>query len=250
MRKTLKVACAFGVLMLLTGCSTTQVGVAAKNAPLDAYEADAGHINTPQYQLGDLIAMDPNSKTAWRVMNVSVSPTETRFGRPGDGEAQSFNAPFELSFSNKVPEATREEVTQAVQAQTDLHVEKTWSRSIKSPATFTIAHPEMIKKMQQVREQSPEARFFLVTGVTNADKVYFTFGEATANQLAINKFRFNFSYSQNDSLEKLAQKSAAFFTATPVAIVADESGRRVVASDASFSEKLPEYSFAETGQAW
>jgi len=251
MRKLMKVACAFGFIALCAGCATTQVGVTAKRAPVAAYEADSGRINTPGYELCDLVALNPDTKIAWRVMQVPYKATEVTYGKESEGTVQSFGAPFQLSFSTRLADQTKSEVNEFVNVNTNLHVEKTWSRSLKSAAAFALAHDEMIKKMRQVSEQDPQAKFFLVTGVTFADKVYFTFGDATAkNSLKMDHYRFTFQYSQNNDLEQLAKKKAPFFTMTPVALTTDSDGRTVVAADSQFQEKLPEYSFAETQQAW
>ena len=90
MRRTIIVSCAFGFLVLCAGCSTTKVGVAARHAPVTAYEANEGHLNTPAYQVGDLVAMDPQTNTAWRVTSVPVSPRDLRYGQPTAGKTEPF----------------------------------------------------------------------------------------------------------------------------------------------------------------
>jgi hypothetical protein len=251
MRKTMKVAGALAFIALCAGCATTQVGVTAKRAQVAAYDAETGKINTPSYELCDLVAMNPDTKIAWRVAQIPFKATEVSYGKPADGTVQSFGAPFELSFSTKVPDQTKSEVNEFVNVNTNLHVEKTWTRSLRTPEAFVLAHDEILKKMKSVQEQDPQAKFFFVTGVTSADRVYFTFGDATAkNSLKMDHYQFNFKYDQNSDLDRLAKSKAAFFTMMPLTLANDSDGREVVAIDGTFEEKLPQYSFADTQQAW
>jgi hypothetical protein len=250
MRKTIIVSCAFGLLVLCAGCATTKVAVSATHAPVTAYQANEGHLNTPAYEVGDLVAMDPQTKAAWRVMSVPVRPAEMVYGQPADGKAEPFVAPLDLAYSAKVPESVRGDVEEAVRGNTEFHVDKVWTRAIKSPATFGIAHPEMTKKMAQVRESNPSARFFLVTAVTAADKVYLTYGESGASRMVVGRYQFNFNYAQNGELERLAKQTPAFFALTPVGVGKDAEGRTVAAMDTAFAEDVPQYSFAETSAAW
>ena len=74
------------------GCATTQVGVTAKRAQVAAYDAETGKINTPSYELCDLVAMNPDTKTAWRVMQVPFKATEVSYGKESEGTVQSFGA--------------------------------------------------------------------------------------------------------------------------------------------------------------
>src|SRR6476469_6141538 len=121
MRKMMKVACAFGFIALCAGCATTQVGVTAKRAQVAAYNAETGKINTPSYELCDLVAMNPDTKTAWRVMQVPFKATEVSYGKESEGTVQSFGAPFEVSFSTKLPAQTKSEVNEFVNVNTNLH---------------------------------------------------------------------------------------------------------------------------------
>jgi hypothetical protein len=250
MRKVIKVSCAFGLIALCAGCSTTRVGVAAQHAAVTAHQAEPGNINTPGYEIGDLVAVNPQTKAAWRVCSVQPKASELKFGQPADSKTEPFNSGFDLAFDKKVPVQTAAEVGEAVRANTELHTEKTWSRSLKSPELFAVEHEEFARKMAKVREQDPQAEFFVVSTVTAAEKVYLTLGESGKNVMVLGKYQFNFKYDQNSELEKLAKQSAAFFTLTPIALARTEDGRNVATADSRSPENIPQFTFVETGTAW
>ena len=119
-----------------------------------------------------------------------------------------------------------------------LHVANYFTRSIKNPAVFTAGNAQLAKAVKKASAQSPETKFFLVSAVTSADKVFLSFDDPEGKTAKIDKYQFHFSYPQNQELEKLAKDSTAFFKVTPLKIE-DEDGRVAVLVDKESAEKLP-----------
>jgi len=232
-----------GVIAVCSGCSGTNVAVGAKNGALSTYQSNVGSLNTPGFALGDVVAMDPQTHKAWKVANVEIAPTDTAISQPVDQASEPFASSFDLSYSQSVTPVMRNEVDQAVRGQTVLHVESYFTRSLKNPAAFALGSEPLAKAVTKLHAQNPQAKFFLVSAVSPAEKVYLTYAGGEANTAKFGKYEFHIAYDQNADLEKLAKDIPAFFKLTPLT-VEEQKGHSTVAVDKNFGEKLPEYDFS------
>lgn len=245
MRKLMHLSCVLlGVAAAGAGCQSSHVAVEANSQSIGTYEASLGHLNTPAFALGDLVAMDPKTHKAWKVSSVDVDPVEVAFTQPEASDNESFAAPLDLSYSKKVAPSMKEDVDQGVQNQTQLHVENYWTRRIKNPAAFAAGNEQLAKALNKLQTQQPDAKFFLVSAVTPAEKVYLSYAGGKADTATSGKYQFHINYGQNAELAKLAKENAAFFKLTPLKLE-QEGGQSTVAVDKDFSEQLPEYQFKQ-----
>lgn len=251
MRKILHLAWVLpGVIAMCSGCSGTNVAVGAKNGALSTYQASVGTVNTPNFALGDVVAMDPQTHKAWKVATVQVDATDTSITQPVASASEPFASSFELSFSQNLSPVMRNEVSETVKSQTVLHVENFFTRGLKNPGAFATGSSQLAKAVTKFHAQNPEAKFFLVSAITPADKVYLTFAGGDSNTAHLGKYQFHINYDQNGELEKMAKYTPAFFKLTPLT-VQEQNGRAFVAVDKNFGEKLPEYNFdAAVASTW
>ncbi|HXE52753.1 MAG TPA: hypothetical protein VN541_07040 [Tepidisphaeraceae bacterium] len=242
MRKLLHMAWVLpGFVALAAGCQSTNVGVAAKNGSLSTYQSNVGSLNTPDFALGDVVALDPQTHKAWKAGGVQVDPMDESISQPVAEATEPFASNFDLSFSQNLSPVMRNEVGESVRGQTTLHVENFFTRSIKNPAAFASGSQQLAKVINKLHAEHPDSKFFLVSAVTPADKVYLTFA-GNSNTQHLGKYDFHVSFDQNADLEKLAKDKPAFFKLTPLTVEAHD-GHNFVAVDKNFGEKLPEYSF-------
>jgi hypothetical protein len=232
-----------GIVALCAGCSSFNVDVGAKNGALSAYQTKEGAVNTPAFALGDVVAMDPQTHKAWKIGSVDVAPTEIAIGQTDEQASEPFQSNFDLAFSQKVSNSMQDSVDEIVRGQTVLHVENYFARSIKKPAAFAEGNWQLAKVVLKASAQNPQAKFFLVSGITSADKVYLTFEGGPDSTTKVGRYTFRVSYPQNEDLSKLAQDTPAFFKTTPLKVQTGETGHQSVAVDSNFDEKLPDYKF-------
>ena len=239
MRKLLHLSVVLGTVALGAGCQSTNVGLAAKSPSLNTYEAKIGSVNTPDFELGDVVALYPSTHKAQRITTVQINPTEIAISQPADAASERFDSSFDLRFSQNTPESARTEVSDAVSAQTVLHVKNWFTRGLKSPAAFAAGSEQLAVAITKWHKENPDAKFFLVSQVTSADKVFLAF--AGSDPIRVSKYQFFVDYQQNDQLDKLAQTTPVFFKTTPVMVVEDKQGHESVAVDKNFSERLGDY---------
>lgn len=232
-----------GIVAVCAGCSSWNVDVGAKNGAISTYQSKEGAVNTPAFALGDVVAMDPETHKAWKIGSVDVAPTDIAISQTGDQSSEPFQSGFELAFSQKVSNTMQDSVDEIVRGQTVLHVENYFSRSIKKPESFVGGNWQLAKAVLKASAQNPEAKFFLVSGVTSADKVYLTFEGGPDSTAKVGQYTFRVNYPQNEELSKLAQDTTAFFKTTPLKVQTSEAGHQTVAVDSNFDEKLPDYKF-------
>jgi hypothetical protein len=214
------------------------VAVGAGNGAVAAYPSSIGNVNTPQFALGDLVAVDAKTKRAWKFGSADYQPTEAIVTQTTSDTSEPFDSTFDLSYSQKVGPIVQDQVNEAVRGQTFLHTENYFTRSLKNPAAFTVGSTQLARAVLKLHAQDPEARVFLVTAVTSADKVFLTMEGTEPNTTHAGKYTFHISYPQNDQLETLAKGTPAFFKMTALK-VDDADGHLTVAVDKSASEKLP-----------
>jgi hypothetical protein len=240
----IRVACVMsGVVALCAGCSSFNVDVGAKNGAISAYQTKEGAVNTPAFALGDVVAMDPETHKAWKIGSVEVAATEIAISQTSDQASEPFQSNFDLAFSQNVSNTMQDSVGEVVRGQTVIHVENYWTRSIKKPAEFAGGNWQLAKAVLKASAQNPQAKFFLVSTVTSADKVYLTFDGGPDSTAKVGRYTFRVSYPQNEELATLAQDTPAFFKTTPLKVQTSESGHQTVAVDDNFGEKLPDYKF-------
>jgi len=239
MRTGLRWSWVLGLLAVGAGCSGTNISVAAKRGAVNAYEASVGHINTPHFGLGDVVVLDPESKEATKVASAQVESTDVTFTPVAEGIAEPFNSAFELSYSQAVQPYMQEQVDAAVRSRTVLHVEQYFERKLTAPAAFAVRDTRLAAVLSKFRAFQPDAKFFLVSAVVPAEKVYLTFAD-DRQAVQVGKYTFHVSYPQNGRLERLAKDEPAFFKLTPITL-ADQGGRPTVVVDKNFHENLGEY---------
>lgn len=244
MRKLLHISMVAGLLAVGAGCQSNKVGLAAKSSSLNAYETRIGCVNTPAFVLGDVVALDPSTHKAQRVTTVQIDPTDVAFSQPADSASEQFNSPIDLRFSQSTPEFARNEASEAVSAQTVIYAKNWFTRGLKSPAAFATGSQQLAAALTKWHKENPDAKFFLVSEVTSADKVYLAF--TGSDPIHVGKYTFFVDYQQNAQLDKLAQSTAAFFKATPLTVAEDKQGHESVAVDKNFSERIGDYDIPAT----
>lgn len=240
--KTLNWLCVLGAVAVGAGCSSNNVGVQANHAPLTAYKAQIGHVNTPAFDLGDVVMLDPQTHTATKVASVQVEPTAITFGQTVESKSEPFDASFDFSFSQRTQPAMREYVQSQVRSQTALRVENATERKLTKPAAFAAGSDQLQHTVAKLHQQNPDARFFLVSSVTGADKVWLSYSGAGNGAIRDGKFEFRVNYPQNGELAKLAKDQAAFFDMTPLAVT-ESKGHATVAVDKNFNESITDYRY-------
>jgi hypothetical protein len=232
-----------GVVALCSGCSSFNVDVGAQSGGISAYQTHEGAVNTPAFALGDVVAMDPQTHRAWKIGSVDVAPTQIAISQDADQASEPFESDFDLAFSQKVSNTMHDSVNEIVRGQTVLHVENYFTRSLKNPTAFAAGNWQLSKAVLKASAQNPQAKFFLVSAITSADKVYLTFDGGPEATTKVGRYTFHVNYPQNEELAKLAEDTPAFFKTTPLKVQTSESGHQSVAVDDNFNENLPDYKF-------
>lgn len=220
-----------GAASLGGGCSSTNVAVGAKSGAVAAYPSGVGSINTPAFALGDLVAVDGNTGQAWKFASVQFDPTEVAVSQPAGEFSEPFDSRFELAYSKKVAPELEGEVEESVRGNTVLHVENYFTRSLKNPAVFTAGNRQLAGAVLKLHAQNPQAKAFLVSSVTSADRVFLTFEGGPKSTTTAGKYQFHIAYEQNAQLESLAKDTPAFFKTTALKVETDDEGRQFVAAD-------------------
>ena len=231
-----------GVVAVGAGCSGTNIGVDAKRAPLAAYQAQIGNVNTPNFELGDVVMLDPNTHTATKIGNAQVEPSDVAFKPTVESKAEPFDASFELSFSDNTQPSMREFVQSQVRNQTSLHVENATERKLANAGAFAAGSEQLQRTVAKFHKENPDAKFFLVSSVTGADKVWFSFDGSKDGTIRDGKYEFRVSYEQNKDLAKMAQAQAVFFSWTPLTVT-EKKGHATVAVDKNFNESISDYNY-------
>ncbi len=239
MRGLSKYACLVSTLgALCTGCAGTNVSVGAGNAAVAAYPSSIGNVNTPQFALGDLVAVDTKTHRSWKFGTVKVDPTDITISQTNSETSEPFDSGFDLVYSKKLTPIVEDQVNETVRAQTFLHTENYFTRSIKNPGAFTAGNTQLAKSVLKLHAENPDVKAFVVTAVTSAEKVYLAYEGPETNTTKVDKYTFHINYPQNDQLETLAKDAPAFFKMTALKVEESE-GFKTVAVDKSTGDKLP-----------
>lgn len=237
-----------GVAAIGAGCSGTNIGVDARHAPLAAYQAQAGNVNTPNFDLGDLVMLDPQSHTATKIGSAQVETIDVVFKPAIGSKTERFDAPFELAFSDKTQPGMREYVQSQVQDQTQLHVENATERKLSNAAMFAAGSDQLQRTVARFHKDNPDARFFLVSSVTSAQKVWLSFDGSKDGAIHDGKYEFRVGYDQNQDFAKMAQAQPVFFNWSPLAVT-EEEGHATVAVDKNFNDSITDYQYKNSAVA-
>jgi hypothetical protein len=240
MRKLLHLSWALlGAVSLSGGCSSNHVLVEAKNPTMDTFQGSVGSLNTPAYTLGDVIAMDSQTHKVWKAASVQINALDLAISPQLRETAEPLKSDLSLWYSQKLPVGVKGDVSERVKSDTTLHVEDYFTRSLKYPAIFIVGSDQLATRLAELHRQSPNAKFFLVSAITSAKKVYLACDDADKQLSHMGKREFEVKYKQNESLEQLAQKEPAFFKLT--ALKLDDANH--VTADKDAGGKLPEHQF-------
>jgi len=161
---------------------------------------------------------------------VAISATSSDRSEP-------FDSNFDLVYSKKLGPVVEDQVSETVRAQTFLHTENYFTRSIKNPGAFTAGNNQLAKAVLKLKAENPDVNAYVVTAVTSAEKVYLSYEGPDTNTTRVGKYTFHINYAQNDQLESLAKDAPAFFKMTALK-VEETGGYKTVAVDKSAGEKL------------
>lgn len=243
MRKLSKISWALlGIVSVGAGCSSSHVAVDAKSDGLATYQSSVGHVNTPAYQVGDIVEVDSATHKVWKAGEVQVSPMDLKYSQPGLASKEQFGAPLDFTYDGKCLESSKQQVSADVQDGTVFHVEGYWTRSLKNPAMFIAASDQLVKRVSKLHAQHPADQFFLVSAVSAADKVYLADDAAKNNTVNVDKHQFHVRFAQNAGLEKMAKAKESFFNLTALKLDKAE-GHTVVAMDRDAADSLPQAQF-------
>src|SRR5690348_17339696 len=154
--KTLNWLWVLGVVAVGAGCSGTNIGVDAKHAPLAAYKAQIGNVNTPNFDLGDVVMLDPTTHNATKIGSAQVEPTEMSFRPTVASASEPFDASFELGFSDRTQPSTREYVQSQVRSQTSLHVENATERKLSNAGAFAAGSDQLQRMVAKFHKENPD----------------------------------------------------------------------------------------------
>jgi hypothetical protein len=246
MRKISKISWALlGIATVGAGCSSSHVAVDAKSDGLATYQSAVGHVNTPAYEVGDIVEVDPATHKVWKASEVQVSAMDLAYSKPGATSKEQFGAPLDFTYDGKCQESSKQQVSEDVQDGTVFHVEGYWSRGLKNPAFFIASSDQLVKRVSKLHAQHPADQFFIVSAVSAADKIYLSDDAAKDNTVKLDKHQFHVHYAQNAELVKMAKEKEAFFKMTPLKLD-NADGRAIVLMDRHASDALSE---AQYGQA-
>jgi hypothetical protein len=218
------------------GCSSHDVKVDAASAQLSTFDSTIGQVNTPGFDLGDVVELDPQTHDFWKAARVQVRSTEVAYSQPQGKVAESFDSATQLDYSKKVAPELKEQVVAQVQEGTVFHADNYWTRSIKTPELFIIQSDQLSKRLAKLQAEHPDHRFFLVSAVSPAEKVFLAYESDKAGPSA-GEYNFHVSYDQNAQLAKLAKEKPAFFKLTALKTTT-YSGQTVARMDKSASPEL------------
>lgn len=244
MRKLSKISWALlGIVSVGAGCSSSHVAVEAKSDGLATYQSAVGHMNTPAYQVGDIVEVDPATHKVWKASEVQVSSRDLNYTQPVGKSQEQFGAPLDFTYDGKCQESSKQQVSADVQDGTAFHVEGYWTRGLKSPATFIAGSDQLNKRIAKLHAQHPGDQFFLVSSVSAADKIYLSDDAAKNDTVNVDKHQFHVHYAQNADLAKMAKEKASFFKLTALKLDTTDAGSTVVLMDKDAADALPEVQF-------
>ena len=224
------------------GCTSSHVAVDAKSDGLATYQSAVGHVNTPAYDVGDIVEVDPSTHKVWKAGEVQISPMDLAYSQPGAASKEQFGAPIDFTYDGKCQESTKQQVSADVQDGTVFHVEGYWTRSLKNPAIFIAASEQLEKRIGKLHAQHPADQFYVVSAVSAADKIFLACDAAKDNTLHADKHDFHVRYGQNEQLAKMAKEKESFFKLTPLKLDTAD-GRAIVMIDRNAKDALPEVQF-------
>ena len=198
------------------GCASNDVKVAAASPQLSTFDSNIGQVNTPGFELGDIVELDPQTHDFWKAASVQVRSTEVSYSQPKGSVSQSFDSATDLTYSKKVAPELKEQVAAQVQDGTAFHADNYWTRSIKTPDLFIVQSDQLSKRLAKLQAEHPEHRFFLVSAVNPAEKVFLAYDSNKSSTAHAGEYTFHVSYDQNAKLAKLAKEKPAFFQLTPL----------------------------------
>ena len=241
MRKLLRLSWALlGAVSLSGGCSSNHVVVEAKSPSLDTFQGSIGHVNTPAYAVGDVLAYDSATHKLWKAASVQVDAMDLCISPELQETSEPVKDDLQLGYSRKLPAGVKNEVSAQVKGQTVLHVHDYFSRGLKSPDLFVAGSGQLADQLASVHAKSPDARFFLVSSVTSASKVYLSCDDVEHKLEHVGKRDFEVKYGQNEQLAELAKRHTAFFKLTALKLA--EGGQKpCVMVDKESAETLPEH---------
>jgi hypothetical protein len=245
MRKFSKISWALlGIVSVGAGCSSSHVAVDAKSDGLATYQSAVGHVNTPAYEVGDIVEVDPATHKVWKASEVQVSPMDLAYSKPGATSKEQFGAPLDFTYDGKCLESSKQQVSADVQDGTVLHVDGYWTRSLKNPSMFIVSSDQLVKRVSKLHAQHPGDQFFLVSAVSAADKIYLADDAAKDNTVNVDKHQFHVHYAQNAELAKMAKTKESFFKLTALRLDTAD-GKAVVLMDHNAADTLPEAQFGK-----
>jgi len=251
MRTFSKVSLAvLGIVSLGAGCTSSHVAVSAKSDGLATYHSAVGHVNTPDYQVGDVVEVDPATHKVWKAAEVQVSPVDMNWSQLMPQSKEQFGGGLDFTYDGKCSEGLKQQVSQDVRDGTVFHVEGYWTRSLKNPAVFIVSSDQLAKRVAKLHAQHPADQFYLVSAVSAADKIFLACDVAKDNTLNENKHQFHVHYDQNAELEKMAKEKETFFKLTALKLDTAD-GRAVVLMDQKAGDALPEVQYGKAvASAW
>jgi hypothetical protein len=251
MRKFSKISWAMlGIASLGAGCASSHVGVTAKSDGLATYQSAVGHVNTPDYEVGDVVEVDPATHKVWKATEVQVSPVDMNWSQPMQQAKEQFGGGLDFTYDGKCPEGLKEQVSEDVRDGTVFHVEGYWTRSLKNPAVFIVSSDQLEKRVAKLHAQHPADQFYLVSAVSAADKIFLACDAAKDNTLNADKRHFHVHYEQNAELAKMAQEKESFFKLTALKLDTAD-GRAVVLMDRKAGDALSEVQYGKSvASAW
>ncbi|HEY2587852.1 MAG TPA: hypothetical protein VGI81_19060 [Tepidisphaeraceae bacterium] len=243
MRKLSKISWALlGIVSVGAGCSSSHVAVDAKSDGLATYQSAVGHVNTPAYQVGDIVEVDPATHKVWKAAEVQISPLDLAYSQPGLASKEQFGASLDFTYDGKCQESSKQQVNADVQDGTVLHVEGYWTRSLKHPAIFIASSDQLLKRVSKLHAQHPGDQFFLVSAVSAADKIYLADDATKDDTVNVDKHQFHVHYAQNAELAKMAKEKESFFKLTALKLDSAD-GQAVVLMDRDGADSLPQAQF-------
>lgn len=246
MRKLAQISWALlGIASVGAGCSSSHVAVDAKSDGLATYQSAVGHVNTPGYEVGDVIEVDPATHKVWKASEVQISPMDLAWSQPIPQSKEQFGASLDFTYKGTCSENTKEQVSADVQDGTIFHVDGYWTRGLKNPAFFIASSEQLAKRVAKLHAQHPGDQFFVVSSVSAADKIYLACDVAKDSTLHVDKHQFHVSYDQNPLLARMAKEKESFFKLTALKLdMAD--GHAVVLMDRHAADVLPEVQYGQT----
>lgn len=239
-----------GIVSLSAGCTSSHVAVSAKSDGLATYQSAVGHVNTPAYEVGDVVEVDPATHKVWKAAEVQVSPVEMNFSQPVAQSKEQYGGGLDFTYDGKCSEGLKQQVSEDVRDGTVFHVEGYWTRSLKNPAVFIVSSDQLVKRVAKLHAQHPADQFYLVSAVSAADKIFLACDAAKDNTLNENKHHFHVHYEQNAELEKTAKEKEAFFKLTALKLDTAD-GRAVVLMDQKAGDALSEVQYGKAvASAW